>query len=229
MNRFWQGFCDIQTAGYEYYLLNNTFDMDVSMDRVCDSSGDLVVERNNAFLRVTTLYASTATVTRRANNAASTVASDRSVWFNPGAYAAGNPGVHGGLANYKLRTGGPLDGAGSCDPDGDGVVGVDWNGDGSQETQWVDLAGNAVNCSGTGASLAEGALQRGSGGAVCGNGTRETGESCDGADLGGATCTSLGFTGGTLRCLGSCAWDTSSCTQNAPPSNVQGLRRTDRH
>jgi len=228
MNRFWQGFCDIQTGGYEYYLVNNTFDMDVSMDRVCDSSGDLVVERNNAFLRVTTLYASTATVTRRANNAASTVSSDRSVWFNPGSFTAGNPGVHGGLANYKPRTGGPLDGTGSCDPDGDGVAGIDWNGDGSQETQWVDLAGNAVNCSG-GATLAEGAIQRASGGAVCGNGTKETGETCDGADLGGATCTSLGYAGGTLRCLTSCTWDTSGCTQNAPPSTVQGLRRTDRH
>jgi len=229
MNRFWQGFCDIQTAGYEYYLLNNTFDMDVSMDRVCDASGDLVVERNNAFLRVTTLYASTATVTRRANNAASTVSSDRSVWFNPGAFTAGNPAVHSGLANYKPRTGGPLDGTGSCDPDGDGVLGVDWNGDGSQETQWVDLAGNAVNCAGTGATLAEGSIQRGSGGAVCGNGTREAGETCDGADLGGSTCTLLGFTGGTLRCLSNCGWDTSGCTQNAPPPTVQGLRRTDRH
>jgi hypothetical protein len=229
MSRFWLTFCDIQTGGYEYYLFNNTFDMDVSMDQICSASGDLVVERNNAFLRVTTLYGSTATVTRRANNAASTVSSDRSVWFNPGAFAAGAPGVHGGLANYKPRTGGPLDGTGSCDPDGDGILGTDWNGDGAQETQWIDLAGNAVSCSGGGATLAEGAIQRGSGGAVCGNGLREAGEVCDGTDLGGSTCLSLGFIGGTLRCLVSCAWDTSSCTQNTAPANVNGLKRTDRH
>jgi len=229
MNRFWQGFCDIQTGRFEYYLFNNTFDMDVSMDRVCDASGDLVVERNNAFLRVTTLYASTATTVRRANNAASTNAADRAVWFNPGAFAAGSPGTHGGLANYKPRTGGPLDGTGSCDPDGDGVAGVDWNGDGTRDTQWTDLAGNAVNCATGGATLAEGSIQRGAGGAVCGNGVRESGETCDGADLGGSTCVSLGFTGGLLRCSASCGWDTSGCTQNAPPSTVGSLRRTDRH
>src|SRR6185295_1495681 len=106
---------------YAYYLFNNTFDMDVSMDKICGDAGDLVVERNNAFLRVTALYASTATATRRSNNAASTQSSDRAVWFNPGAFAPGSPGVHGGLANYKPRAGGPLDGAGDCDPDDDGI------------------------------------------------------------------------------------------------------------
>jgi hypothetical protein len=151
------------------------------------------------------------------------------VWFNPGAFASGTPGIHGGLANYKPRVGGPLDGTGSCDPDGDGVRGTDWNGDGTQETQWVDLAGNAVNCSAGTATLVEGAIQRASGGAVCGNGIRESGETCDGTDLGASSCVSLGFISGTLRCLATCAWDTTSCVQNAPPSNVNGLRRTDRH
>jgi len=80
-----------------------------------------------------------------------------------------------------------------------------------------------------GATLAEGSIQRGAGGAVCGNGVRESGETCDGADLGGSTCVSLGFTGGLLRCSASCGWDTSGCTHNAPPSTVGSLRRTDRH
>ena len=178
MSRFWLTFCDIQTGGYEYYLFNNTFDMDVSMDTICSAPGDLVVERNNAFLRVTNLYASTATATHRSNNAASTVASDRGVWFNAGAFAVGSPGVHGGLANYKPRSGGPLDAAGSCDPDDDGVRGVDWNGDGTQETQWTDLAGNAVSCSAGGAMLAAGAVQRASTTPVCGNGLA-VGAACD--------------------------------------------------
>jgi hypothetical protein len=50
------------------------------------------------------------------------------------------------------------------------------------------------------------------GGPVCGNGVIETGEQCDGGSLGGATCTSLGFSGGTLACSGSCTYDTSGCT-----------------
>lgn len=45
----------------------------------------------------------------------------------------------------------------------------------------------------------------------CGNGVREAGESCDGADLGGATCQSQGFTGGQLACGVQCAFDLSGC------------------
>jgi hypothetical protein len=47
---------------------------------------------------------------------------------------------------------------------------------------------------------------------VCGNGIQETGEQCDGSDLGGASCVSRGFSGGTLSCASSCVFDTSSCT-----------------
>ena len=50
------------------------------------------------------------------------------------------------------------------------------------------------------------------GGPVCGNGVVETGEACDGGNLNGATCQSLGFSGGTLACSGSCTFDTSGCT-----------------
>lgn len=158
MNRFWQGFCDIRTSGYEYYLFNNTFDMDVPMEYICADSGDLVVEQNNAFLRMTSLYASTATVTRRLNNAASTVASDRSLWFNPGAFSSGSPGVHGGLSNYRPRTAGPLDNTGRCDPEGDGINGVDYYGTGNV-TQWTDIAGNLVDCSGASNTIDIGAIQ----------------------------------------------------------------------
>ena len=47
---------------------------------------------------------------------------------------------------------------------------------------------------------------------VCGNGVVETGESCDGTNLNGASCTSQGFGGGTLSCNSSCGFDTSACT-----------------
>jgi hypothetical protein len=58
----------------------------------------------------------------------------------------------------------------------------------------------------------------GGSGAVCGNGTIEGSEQCDGAALGGNTCTTIGggFTGGTLSCSGSCTFNTSACT-GAPP------------
>jgi hypothetical protein len=50
-------------------------------------------------------------------------------------------------------------------------------------------------------------------GATCGDGTIDQGEQCDGANLNGATCTSLGFTGGgTLSCNPtSCQYDVSQC------------------
>lgn len=52
----------------------------------------------------------------------------------------------------------------------------------------------------------------GGGTPVCGNGIKESGESCDGSDLGGQTCQSQGFGGGTLACTASCTLDTSGCT-----------------
>jgi hypothetical protein len=48
----------------------------------------------------------------------------------------------------------------------------------------------------------------------CGNGIREADESCDGTDLGGQSCGSLGFDGGILSCNPDCSLDTSGCTCN---------------
>ncbi|GEM_PF-5390733 len=47
----------------------------------------------------------------------------------------------------------------------------------------------------------------------CGNGTIDgtIGEVCDGAALGSATCSSIGWTGGALACGSTCEFDTSSC------------------
>ncbi|WP_437642263.1 DUF4215 domain-containing protein [Sorangium sp. So ce854] len=52
----------------------------------------------------------------------------------------------------------------------------------------------------------------GEGGGACGNGVAELDEACDGADLRGATCESLGFDGGELRCTPGCTADASGCT-----------------
>ena len=48
----------------------------------------------------------------------------------------------------------------------------------------------------------------------CGNGERDTGvgEDCDGADFGGDTCLTLGYTGGALACTPSCTFDRDGCT-----------------
>lgn len=46
----------------------------------------------------------------------------------------------------------------------------------------------------------------------CGDGFRDSGETCDGADLNSATCASQGFAAGTLSCSSACAYVTSACT-----------------
>lgn len=48
--------------------------------------------------------------------------------------------------------------------------------------------------------------------ALCGNGTRDVGENCDGSDLGAATCQTLGYSGGFLGCGDRCTFDVASCT-----------------
>ena len=50
---------------------------------------------------------------------------------------------------------------------------------------------------------------------VCGDGVIAGGEECEGNNLAGESCTSLGFDGGTLRCT-SCAFNTSSCVSTGP-------------
>ena len=58
--------------------------------------------------------------------------------------------------------------------------------------------------------------------AACGDGTVNLpGELCDGADLDGNSCTSLGFLGGTLRCTAGCTLDTSACVSRGLPATGQ--------
>ncbi len=55
---------------------------------------------------------------------------------------------------------------------------------------------------------------------VCGNEIIEIDEQCDGPDLGGATCESRGFSGGTLSCNADCTFNEAACT--APPAGGRG-------
>jgi hypothetical protein len=51
---------------------------------------------------------------------------------------------------------------------------------------------------------------------VCGDGVREGWEECDNSDLGGATCASRGFGGGSLSCNPACDFNASACVTTAP-------------
>ena len=59
----------------------------------------------------------------------------------------------------------------------------------------------------------------------CGDGVADTalGEACDGVDLAGQDCTTLGqgWAGGTLGCAADCTFDTAACTP--PPSCGDGV------
>lgn len=48
-------------------------------------------------------------------------------------------------------------------------------------------------------------------GASCGDGVREAGEACDGADLGGQGCGDFGLVDGALACAGDCSIDLAGC------------------
>lgn len=47
---------------------------------------------------------------------------------------------------------------------------------------------------------------------ICGNNIKEINEECDGPDMGGQTCVSLGYSGGVLSCNSNCTFNTSQCT-----------------
>ncbi len=47
---------------------------------------------------------------------------------------------------------------------------------------------------------------------TCGNGVIESPETCDGTNLGGESCSSLGLGDGKLSCTASCRWDQSQCS-----------------
>lgn len=55
----------------------------------------------------------------------------------------------------------------------------------------------------------------------CGNAVKDGTDDCDGADLGGATCGSVGFFTGTLACGADCHFDVSGCVTGAFPATGQ--------
>ncbi len=53
-------------------------------------------------------------------------------------------------------------------------------------------------------------------GSSCGNGFRDSGEACEGADLNAQTCITQGYASGTLSCSASCTFNYSSCVATTP-------------
>ncbi|MEI8364730.1 MAG: chitobiase/beta-hexosaminidase C-terminal domain-containing protein, partial [archaeon] len=49
-------------------------------------------------------------------------------------------------------------------------------------------------------------------GSTCGNGTIQKSEQCDGSNLNGKTCVSLGYSGGNLECKSNCSFDLTTCS-----------------
>jgi hypothetical protein len=93
---------------------------------------------------------------------------------------------------------------------------------GSEGTTEVAEGGNSATSSTSGADSTGGGdgpgstgpvAETGGGGGNCGNGVIDAGEQCDGADLQGFDCASLGLNGGTLACDPMmCTFDTSMCS-----------------
>jgi len=62
----------------------------------------------------------------------------------------------------------------------------------------------------------------GCGGGFCGNGNLEDAETCEGDQLRGATCESLGHYGGTLACGGDCEHDLAGCNGRCGDGTLDG-------
>jgi hypothetical protein len=83
----------------------------------------------------------------------------------------------------------------SGDGDGDGDTGP---GDGDGDTNPGDGDGDEATTDDAGA--------------VCGDGTKQGAEECDGMDLGGVNCSDFGFEEGTLVCANDCTLFTNACS-----------------
>lgn len=90
---------------------------------------------------------------------------------------------------------------------------------GDTEAATTDVADGSASATSTTGGVADstGAADTGpvaeSGNGTCGNGAIDMGEQCDGANLQGFNCESLGLNGGTLACDPMmCTFDTSMCS-----------------
>lgn len=162
---FFPIYCSYPSAdqSWRWYYFNNTWDgwnstSSVNLEDVCNSQGgELYVGKNNVEVFTTSEQITTAATVRVSNNTSTDASkcSGTSQYFACGA----NPTTYTGIGYYGAKSGGALDGHGICDPDGDGVAGVDYNADGTNDTAWRDLAGSLVSCPNVNSPIDIGAIQ----------------------------------------------------------------------
>ncbi len=148
---------------------------------------------------------------------------------DPGEECDGND-LHGKVCSDYGHAGGTLKCGVDCTYDfsdyndcGDGRIQPGEACDGSDlmgatcESEGYD--GGVLTCNGA-CQLDASSCNGGTG--VCGDGARDGDESCDGHDLGGESCNSLGLGDGRLSCNRSCDFDTSACTDDGGDSCGDG-------
>jgi hypothetical protein len=138
---------DFVSRNNAYYGVNNLHVGDPGTIGLATSRDVRGVTRCNAGSCVTDALG--ADICSTSNTSCTTSASGRSTWW---ASHTKNEGVVAGIDNYVPNSAPgvhPLFETGSCDPDGDGITGVDYDGDGVSEEFWWDIAGNYVNCTGS--------------------------------------------------------------------------------
>jgi hypothetical protein len=158
-----------ETASWRFYYFNNTWDGwssggSTSMQGLCSQSGsanhdgELYVGKNNVEVWTTNEQATDTAATLKISN---NLADDPSKCSGASRYFAcgTGPTTQSGLAYYAPWADGGLRRAGTCDPDGNGVAGVDYNGDGTNDTSWRDIAGNLVSCPTLTSTIDVGAIQ----------------------------------------------------------------------
>jgi hypothetical protein len=129
MKRFWLGACGVGTGSWRYYSFNNTWDMTFVSNsngiyQICEGSGELVVEKNNAYwsgstninthdspasLRIAAQEYCSASDLPSCNTPAQTT---HAQWFTGTATT-----LYNGTAALRPTTSGPLDETAFCDPD----------------------------------------------------------------------------------------------------------------
>jgi hypothetical protein len=174
LSRFNSPFCGDDTGSYRFYHFNNTWDLEQSggstreVAALCSSPpGELVRETNNAFRKASVVHATDATTKTYASEICSESfqpnctqnTTGRNGWFSGGVAGTFNTGRWQALSNWAPQASGPLSGTGTCDPDGDGVAGVDYNFDGINDTSWRDIAGNLISCPTPTSPISIGAIQ----------------------------------------------------------------------
>ncbi len=108
----------------------------------------------------------------------------------------------------------------SCVPPAEVCNGVDDDCDGACDDGFACCEGSTRDCTALGFFTGTAVCQAGCGGydtsgcTNCGDGSVDAGEECDGTDLGGASCTTIGmgFGSGTLACGAGCRYDTTGCS-----------------